>query len=324
LEPDNQLLPKTADEIAANKADAPYSPVLIGIAWMLLSGVLFGLLNTTQKSLTHDLHPPQVLCLRYLAGSVVLLPLLVLHGWAAYRPRRLSLQLLRGIIHTIGSTIWFTALPLVTLAENSAIGFTGPIFMMLGAALFFGERMYPARWVAVLIAFCGVLIVLWPGLREAQLGSATVWLLMASPIFAVSFLISKTLTRTDRPDAIVFWLGLLVGLFSLPVAIHAFHWEPGLGLRAEVVWQWPTLWQWILVLACGFIGSGAHYSMTRAYKIADVSAVQPMRFLDLVWASLFGFIAFSHLPTVWALVGGSIICGATLWITRREAGRLAV
>jgi drug/metabolite transporter (DMT)-like permease len=59
--------------------------------------------------------------------------------------------------------------------------------------------------------------------------------------------------------------------------------------------------------------------MTRAYRIADVSAVQSVRFLDLVWAAVLGFLVFGHLPTPWALAGGSVICAATLWIARHEA-----
>jgi drug/metabolite transporter (DMT)-like permease len=316
----------TAPETSGEGAPAPqaFSPALRALAWMLACGFLFGILNTVQKFLTHEMHPPQVLCLRYLAGSLVLLPFVIQGGWAAYRPRRLQLMLLRGWVHVIGSTIWFSVLPYVTLAEQSAIGFTGPIFMMLGAWLFLGERMYPARWAAVLIAFAGVLILLWPGLAQADLGTMySLWLLLASPLFAMSFLLSKTLTRYDRPEAIVFWLGVMIGVLSLPFAIFSVEW-PAAGPALAVAWRWPTIAQWALLLSCGLVGSTAHYCMTRAYHIADVSVVQPVRFLDLVWSVVFGFIVFSHLPTVWALVGGSIICASTLWIARRESRRPAI
>jgi drug/metabolite transporter (DMT)-like permease len=300
------------------------TPALRGIGWMVASGALFSLLNAAQKFLAHELHPPQVLCLRYLAGSAVLLPFIVQAGWAAYRPAHLPLLMLRGSVHLVGTIIWFLVLPHVTLAENSAIGFTGPIFMMLGAWLFMGERMDAMRWAAVLVAFAGVLIVLAPGLVEANLGTVySLWLLVASPIFAISFLMSKALTRYDRPEAIVFWLGIMVGLLSLPFALSRIT-LTDTGVAVDITWQWPTFLQWGLLFGCGLVGSTAHYCMTRAYHIADVSVVQPVRFLDLVWASLLGFVVFAHLPTVWALAGGSVICAATLWITRREARRPAV
>jgi drug/metabolite transporter (DMT)-like permease len=249
---------------------------------------------------------------------LVLVPVMLRVGLHAYWPRRFRLHVARGAIHSVGTVLWFTALPHVTLAQNSAIGFTGPIFTMLGAWLFLNERMYSSRWVAVAVAFGGVLIVLWPDLTLPDGSTVYSMLLLASaPIFAVSFLYSKTLTRYDRPEAIVFWLGLFVAVFALPFAIVGFDFSAG-ALRLHYAWQWPTPWQWVLFVSCGITGSAAHYCMTRAFHAADVSAVYPMRFFDLVWASLFGFLAFAHVPTPWALVGGSIICAATLWIARRE------
>ena len=287
---------------------------LRALLWMTACGVLFGILNMLQKYLTHHLHPPEVVCLRYLVGSALLLPFVIQGGWARYRPRKPLLHAWRGVFHVTGSLIWFGVIPLVTLAEASAIGFTGPIFMMLGASLFLGERMYAARWAAVLIAFAGVLVVLWPGLADSNVASmSTVWMLVSSPLFAASFLISKTLTRYDPPESIVFWLGVVIFTFSMPFAIFAVEWP------LRVAGTWPTTLQWAILAACGLVGSSAHYCMTRAYRIADVSAVQSVRFLDMVWASLFGFLMFSHLPTVWALAGGTIICAATLWIARYES-----
>jgi len=327
--PQDEGAPTSVSVVEANGTPAQtgaasaFNPALRGIAWMIACGILFGILNTAQKLLAHEIYPPQVLCLRYLVGSLVLLPFVLRGGWTAYRPGHLPLLVGRGAVHLVGTVIWFSVLPHVTLAENSAIGFTGPIFMMLGAWLFMGERMDAMRWAAVLVAFAGVLIVLAPGLAHANLGTAySFWLLATSPVFAVSFLMSKVLTRYDRPEAIVFWLGIMVGVLSLPFALTRIT-PTEAGFAIQLGWQWPTLMQWGLLFGSGLVGSSAHYCMTRAYHIADVSVVQPVRFLDLVWASLFGFIVFTHLPTVWALVGGSVICAATLWITRREARKAA-
>lgn len=290
---------------------------LRGLVWMIACGVLFSALNMLQKLLTYQLHPPQVTCLRYFVGSLLLLPFVIPGGWARYRPRRPALHVWRGLFHVTGSLIWIATIPLVGLAEASAISFTGPTFMMLGGVLFLRERMYGARWAAVLIAFAGVLIVLWPGLADSDAAlMPTVWMLVASPLFAVSFLLSKVLTRYDSPQAIVFWLGVAIFSFSLPFAVFALEWP----LRAA--WQWPTALQWTILVGCGLAGASSHYCMTRAYRIADVSAVQSVRFLDLVWAAILGFLVFGQLPSEWALAGGSVICAATLWIARYEARHL--
>ncbi len=324
----NDATPAAAPPVAPVDEKPPeqrstLSPVVQGIAWMIACGFLFGILNTTQKVLTHQMHPPQVVCLRYLVGSLVLVPFVLRAGWTIYRPRRFRLHVYRGLVHVWGGLIWFTVLPYVTLAQNAAIGFTGPIFMMLGAWLFFGEKMYATRWAAVAIAFAGVLIVVWPGLIASDVASIySLWLLASAPLFAGSFLIAKTLTRYDTPEAIVFWLGIMMGVLSLPMALYGVAWT-GEGIDVAFAWRWPTLIEWSLLLGAGIVGSSAHYCMTRAFHVTDVSAVQPVRFLDLVWASLFGFIVFAHMPTVHALVGGSIICAATLWIARHESRKAA-
>lgn len=280
-----------------------------GILWMLAAGMLFAALNAQQKYLTHGMHPPEVVCLRYFTGSLILLPFAIRAGWEAYRPRRIGFMGIRSVVHAAGSLLWFFALPFVGLAETSAIGFTGPIFMMVGAALFLGERMYAARWIAVVVAFAGVLIVVAPGLFTTSTSPAwaLLMLVVCSPVTSISFLMSKVLTRSERPDAIVFWLGIFMAVLTLPFAL--------------VDWRWPTPLEWALLTSCGVIGSAAHYCMTRAYRIADVGAVQSVRFVDLVYASLAGFLVFSHIPTVWTLAGGAVICGATVWIARFESRR---
>lgn len=89
-------------------------------------------------------------------------------------------------------------------------------------------------------------------------------------------------------------------------------------------WIWPSPSQWALVMLCGVFGSSGHYCMTRAFKAADISATQPVKFLDLLWASLLGWILFGDLPTAWTLAGGAIIATATIWLARREAKEAAL
>jgi drug/metabolite transporter (DMT)-like permease len=96
---------ETATPPPPPKAESALSPALRGIGWMMACGMLFGLLNAAQKFLAHELHPPQVLCLRYLVGSAVLLPFVVRAGWEAYRPHNLSLLTLRGAVHLLGTII---------------------------------------------------------------------------------------------------------------------------------------------------------------------------------------------------------------------------
>jgi drug/metabolite transporter (DMT)-like permease len=283
---------------------ARLDPVVRGLLWSAIAGVQFAVLNALMRSLTLQLDPFQTQFLRYVLGLVVMLPLVLRSGVAAYRPRHIGGQFARGAVHTFGLCLWFAAVPHITLAETTAIGFTGPIFIMIGAAWFFGERMRWERWLAALIGFAGVLIVVAPNLSGAG-GAWSLVMLASSPVFAASFLITKALTRYERPAVIVAWQSITVTIFSLPLALLS--------------WQAPTLWQWLAFLVCGILGSSAHYCLARSYSVTDISATQSLRFLDLVWASLLGWLMFADVPSRSTLIGGIVIVTSTLWIARREA-----
>jgi drug/metabolite transporter (DMT)-like permease len=279
-------------------------PSVQGMAWMVLSGAIFGVLNALLRVITLQLPPIEAQFLRYVSGALVMLPFILRVGFRAYHPKGLVGQLWRGAAHTSGMMLWFMALPHLPLAETTAIGFTGPIFVMFGAVLCFGEVMLWTRWASALIGFAGVLIVVWPKLSGSN-GSYDLIMLASAPLFAASQLITKALTRRDRTEVIVVWQCLTISLFSFPLAL--------------LDWVWPTTLQCLWFLAAGILGSCAHYCATQAFRVADVSATQPVRFLDLIWATLMGFLVFGDMPTSSTLAGGLVIFGATMWIARREA-----
>ncbi len=281
-------------------------PTVRGLLWVSLSGLLFVILNTVLRTLSQQLHPMQAQFLRYLAAVVVMLPWIARAGVAAYWPSRVGGQFARGAVHAFGLVLWFTALPHIPLADTTAIGFTGPIFIMLGAYLFFRETMRWERWLASTIGFCGVLIVVGPQLSGSA-GFYNMLMLASSPVFAASFLMTKALTRYERVEVIVFWQALTVTLFSLPMA----WWY----------WQSPSAWQWFGFLVAGLVGVGGHYSVTRGFAIADISSTQSVKFLDLVWAAAMGWLFFGDLPTESTLIGGVVISASTLWIAHRESRR---
>jgi drug/metabolite transporter (DMT)-like permease len=288
----------------ARRRAARLDPVVRGLLWSMSAGLLFVVLNTLMRSLTLHLAPFQTQFLRYAFGLAVMLPLVARGGLVAYRPRNIGGQFLRGAVHTLGLGLWFSAIAHITLADTTAIGFTGPIFIMIGAAWAFGERMRWERWLAALIGFAGVLIVVAPKLSGSG-GAYTLLMLASSPVFAASFLITKGLTRYEGPAVIVVWQSITVTLFSLPLAL--------------LVWQAPTAWEWLGFLGCGILGSAGHYCLARSFSVADISATQSVKFLDLVWATLLGWLVFADTPTQSTLVGGAVICASTLWIARRES-----
>lgn len=286
---------------------AALGPVQRGMLWGVAAGLCFALLNALLRFLTTELDPMQAQFLRYSTGLVVMLPIILRDGLRAYRPNGLGGQLWRGVVHTSGLMLWFTALPHLPLPFVTAMGFTSPIFIMLGAAVFFHEKMLPARWVAALIGFGGVMVVVGPKMTSGGDWFYSLVMLASAPLFAGSFLITKALTRRDSASVIVVWQSLTVAGFSLPLAL--------------VNWSAPTTVQWLWFLLSGVLGSAGHYCLTRSFAAADISATQPVRFLDLLWASILGFIIFGDQPELATLAGGAIILASTIWIARRESQR---
>lgn len=279
-------------------------PVLRAMLWMVAAGAILNLLNAVMRKIAFEIDPVQTMFLRYGAAFVLMLPLVLRSGLAQYRTRDLRGHAWRSALHVCGLVLWFLSLRHLSLADITAIGFTTPIFLMLGAAWMLGEKMVLARWVAAGIGFVGVMIVVAPGLTGSG-GFYFLLMLASAPVFAASMLLTKTISRKDGPGVIVFWQAIGVMVFAMPIALPL--WQP---VNAQV---------WLLVAVCGVLGNVGHYCLNRSFQKTDISATQSIKFLDLVWASLMGFIFFGDVPTRTTLLGAAVILMSTLWIASREA-----
>jgi drug/metabolite transporter (DMT)-like permease len=292
-------------EQTARRAEA-LGPAIRGMLWMTLCGLCFAGLNATTRVITADLHSWQTVCLRYAFGALVMLPLIVRTRLSVLRSNNVRLQVIRCGVHSLGTGMWFLALPMVPLAEITAISFTSPIFLAIGGILFFGEAVRRERWVAIGVGFVGVLIVLYPKLEHGIAANwASLLLIAAAPVSASSYLLAKRLMRYDKTETIVLWQAMLVSLFTLPIAL--------------VYWRPMTLTLVAMFVFVGLFGSLGHYALNRSLKATDIGATQPARFLELVWASALGFLIWGDVPPVWTFAGAMVIFSATTWIARREA-----
>jgi drug/metabolite transporter (DMT)-like permease len=283
---------------------ARWSPTTRGLLWTIAAGFLFCLLNALARLLARDVPASQAQFLRYATGLAILLPWVLARGAAHFRPASIRGQWWRGAMHWAGLFLWFLALPHIPLADMTAIGFTTPLFVMIGARVFFAEPMRWERWLATATGFAGVLVVVGPRLSW-DAGGWHLVMLGSAPLFAASFLITKALTRHDGAGTILVWQSLTVTVFSLPLAMLA--------------WQPIGAWQWAGFFATGLLGSAGHYCLTRSFAAADLSATQSAKFLDLLWSAAFGFVIFGDVPVRTTILGGIIIAAATLWVARREA-----
>ena len=243
---------------------------------------------------------------RNLFGFLVLVPLLLHGGIALFKTARFGMHSIRAVFNATSMLMWFTALSLIPLADATALSLTGPLFVTLGAIVAFGERVRLWRWVALGLGSCGALLIIRPGFEEIQIGML---LTVGSAAFAgISKLFAKSLTRTDDPTTIVAYLQFLMTPITLVPALF--------------VWQWPTADQFIGLIAIGILGSVGHLFSVRAYAIADVSFAEPIVFTRMVFATIFGYVAFSEIPDVWTWAGAfTILAAATLNSWRERVAR---
>ena len=273
---------------------------------MLLAMVFFTSMGIFIRLSAEQLHSLSVVFFRNSLALLLMVPWILRRGVRVMYTKRLGLYSWRATINVIGMAAGFTAITMIPLAEATALGFTAPLWATIGAVLVLGEVIRARRITALACGFLGMLIVLRPGLNEISVGS----LLALSNAFLVAMtaLIVKRLTATERPDAIVTWMVLMQTPLSL--------------IPALFVWQWPTTETWLWLWCLAGAGTLGHLCWTRAYALAEVTQLQPMEFIKLPIIALFAYLIFNEVPTLWTWLGGIVIFGSTAYITHREA-RLA-
>lgn len=262
------------------------------------------------REATRELSVFQVMLLRSAIGLLLIIPLVrAAGGLAALRTQRLRDHALRNIVHYAAQYGWFAALTMIPLAQVVAIEFTMPIWTVLLAAIFLGERITAAKMVAVVLGLVGVTLIVRPGGAGGMGGIALgQFVALAAALgFAVSVVMVKSLTRSDGAIVIIFWMLVLQSLIGLIPAIATWRWPS------------PAAWGWVLVVA--FCGTYSHYCMARALAHADATVVVPMDFLRVPLTALAGWLIYAERLDLLTVLGAALILGGNLLNTRRAAAR---
>ncbi len=270
---------------------------------MFAAGLCFVGMNALVKMLGTSMNPIQAAFLRYALGLVFLLPAIGAILGTPLTRRNLTLFGVRGGVHAIAVMLWFFAMTRIPLAEVTAMNYMTPIYVTIGAAIFLGEKLAFRRIAAIMVAVIGVLIILRPGFRTVMPGHLA--MLGAALALGVSYLLAKVMVRDIRPSAVVAHLSIWVTIALVPFAI--------------AVWEPPDLRDLLVLSAIASFATAGHYFMTLALQAAPVAVTQPVTFLQLIWATLLGTLAFHERVDVWVIAGGTLILAAVSFITWREA-----
>ena len=274
-----------------------------GTLWMVLAAALFTGMPIAVRMLSGHMGPSEIIFFRSVLGMAFMAPYFL---WTRKRPLRtkaLKLHIQRSAINFVGMVLWFYALALIPLGQAVALHFTLPLFIVLLAALFLGERVGWTRWAATALGFAGVVIVLRPGVVE--IGPPALAVLGSAVFYAAAVITIKVLTRTESAAVITFYSHLIMMVLAIIPTI--------------VWWGAPRLEDTPYLLLLAVCGTIAPFAVTRALRVMDASVVAPLDFLRLPFIVAAGFFLFAEIPDRWTVIGALVIIGATTCLTRRES-----
>ena len=245
----------------------------------------------------------QIMEMRSVIGLMLLVPLVhAAGGLAAMRTLRPGTHVARNVVHYAAQFGWFFALTLIPIAQVVAIEFTMPVWTAILAVAFLGERVGTLRVVAVVLGLIGVTVIVRPGLDHVDPGQLIA--LAAAVGFSIAFVLVKSLTATERPVAIIFWMLVIQSAIGLVPAI--------------VVWRAPaaSAWPWIVVIA--ICGTYSHYCMAQALRHAPATVIVPMDFLRVPLTAAAGWWVYAERIDTFTVIGAGVILCANLVNLRRS------
>ena len=279
---------------------------------VVFAGLCFSTLDATAKWLVQD-HPLfAVVWARYAGQMLVATPIAWHRGGAGFwRTKHLRMQLVRSLFLVVATMCFFGALRFLPLAEGSAISFMAPMFAIVLSQWVLSEKPTRARWIAAISGFAGIVILVRPG--SAVFHPATVLLLGAAMSNAMYQLLTRRLTG-DTPHTTLFYSGL-VGTIVLSAAI------PWMETPSELTFRDAGF-----MLELGLLAGLGHWMLISAYLKAPAALVAPFTYLQMIWATLYGWFVFGHLPDFLSAVGMGVIVasGVGLVVHERNAARAFV
>ena len=240
--------------------------------------------------------------LRFFFGLLLITPIIIQSSFKIYNTINFKLHILRCIINVPMMIFGFAALTYIPLEQIKAIGFLSPILVVILSVIFLGERIYLIRTFSLILGFIGTLIILRPGFIEINIG---VYMVLASALlWSCVIIITKFMSKNDSAMTILTFQYTFVTLFTLPLAI--------------IYWNNPSFISLIYTLLAAIVGTVLHLCINNAYKLSDLSIIQPVWFTQLVFASFLGFVIFGSLPDFFTWIGAIIVFISVLIITYRE------
>jgi drug/metabolite transporter (DMT)-like permease len=277
-----------------------------GIALRFVSAAAFACLAALVKLAGNRGFPLlEIVFFRSAFGLVLVAGYIALRrDFAKFGTKRLKAHLFRSAVGGTGMLFVFLGIVSLPLNEATAIGFSVPLVATLMSALFLKERVGPHRWLATIVGFAGVLLIVHPE-PGRMIAEGAIYALIGVGFSAAVAVTIRQITATEPGETVAFYFMLLSAL--------------AMAAAQPFVWITPaTTGDWAILIATGFVGGLVQLTMSISLRHGPVSALVPFDYSQLVWAGLIAWAVWDELPGVDTLAGALIIAGSGLYIIYRE------
>lgn len=275
----------------------------LGILLICAGAGLFALGEACVKILARDYEIVQIVWARYTFHALVFLLVFARGGVVRQiATRRPFLHLARSVTLLLGTATFFTALRYLSLPEAGAINFVAPLLVTALAIPFLGERVGIRRWTAIVIGFCGVLVIIRPGFGVMHW--AAVLPLATAACYALYQIMTRIAGRTEDTRTSLFWTSA-VGVVATSCIVPFF-------------WSSPDAAAWAMMAATGCLFGLGHYLLIRAFEVAPVSTLSPFLYTQLIWVTVISVAVFGEFPDEFTIAGAMIVIGSGLYVWHRE------
>jgi drug/metabolite transporter (DMT)-like permease len=284
------------------KVWAKFPANIQGACFIAVGGFLLIAMAALVKFLGQTLPAFEVLFVRFLAGLIVILPLVWRRGLKIVQTQKLYLHMTRGFVGFIGNSLFFFALIHISLADTVSIQFSRPLIMIVIAAIFLGEKIGLTRSIITLVGFGGILLITKPfsdGFDPWALSA------LGGAFFGTLVVLTvKLLTRTEKTVTIMFYFALFTTLFAF--------------VPAMITWQSPSWIELALLVLTGALGILGQGLFTHGLGLGETTFVMPFDYLRIIYSFVLGIIWFAEVPGLWSYVGAVVIVVASVYLLQAE------
>ncbi len=295
----------------------------IGIIIYIFTLMSFAAMEALAKFLSDDFSISQIVWARYtfhfliVSVGIILVHLLGFQSGLKY-PKLISIQVLRSIALLLMTYFFFTSLSILTLAEATIILFFSPLITVMLSPFLLKEQVTNSSWLAVMIGFIGMVIVINPANIINYEEIDLIWFKgimygIAGALFYSLYQIGTRVLAPVESSLTSLLFSCIAGLIGTTILI-LLDYDLSSSLK---VWKNPNSTEWLSLATVGLFGALGQFLILRAYSQAKAITLAPVSYTHIIWATIFGFFIFNSLPNLSTLLGGALIVSSGVYTYRK-------